>query len=479
MNLYLFLSALRARIGTFFAVLIIVVASALVVSLLLPKVYTATSSLVVDFRSEQSLNEALNPMLTSTRDNIGYMQTQMDIITSEKVARKVVQNLKLAEDPEIRAEFEEKHTGTGTIEDWLIGDLLEWLTVNTSQSSIIHITFSSTSAEFAARVANAFAAAYLETLLELRVEPTRDAAAWFDEQLGALRLNLQQAQARLTEYQRRNGIVTPDESQDSDSTRLTELSMQLARAQDQTFDLESRAAQARRFLEQRTTLDELPDVLNNAYVQRLKADLQMAESRLQQLSAQYGPNYPTYQNQLQEVRNLRSQLTSEMRKIVAGMETSARQSRQREEDLRAAMSGQKSQLLERKGNRNELIVLMRDVSSAQAAYDTAMQRFVANQVDSRANQTNVSILTQAVPPSKPARPKVLLNVALSIVVGTMLGLGLVLLLEMFDRRVRSRTDLDIVQSNVPLLAVLNAWAPAKHPMLVRADGTRRALPRPQ
>jgi hypothetical protein len=61
----------------------------------------------------------------------------------------------------------------------------------------------------------------------------------------------------------------------------------------------------------------------------------------------------------------------------------------------------------------------------------------------------------------------------------MLGLGLVLLLEMFDRRVRSRADLDIVQSNVPLLAVLNAWAPAKHPMLVRADGTRRALPRPQ
>jgi chain length determinant protein EpsF len=478
MNLYLFLSALRARFGTFLSVLLITVVSALVVSLLLPKVYTATTSLVVDFKNEQSFNDPRNPLLIAPRDNVGYMQTQMDIITSEKVARKVVKQLKLAEDPEVRADFEENYTGTGTIEDWLVEDLLEWLTVNTSQSSIIQITFASGGAEFAARVANAFAAGYLETLLELRVEPTRDAAAWFDEQLRTLRIHLQQAQARLTEYQRRNGIVSPEENQDTDNTRLTELSMQLARAQDQTFDLESRAQQARGFLQQRATLDELPEVLNNAYVQRLKADLQAAESRLQQLATQFGPNYPTYQNQLSEVRGLRERLNAEMRKIVAGMEAAARQSRQREEDLRAAMSGQKTQLLDRKGNRNELIVLLRDVSSAQAAYDTAMQRYVSNQVDSRANQTNVSILNQAVPPSKPARPKVLLNVALSIVVGTMLGLGLILLLEMFDRRVRSRTDLDIVQSNVPLLAVLNAWAPAKHPMLVRADGTRRALPRP-
>jgi hypothetical protein len=57
----------------------------------------------------------------------------------------------------------------------------------------------------------------------------------------------------------------------------------------------------------------------------------------------------------------------------------------------------------------------------------------------------------------------------------MLGIGIVVLMEMFDRRVRARTDLDL---DVPLLAVLNAWQPAGNRLLGRSDGRRPALPSP-
>jgi len=466
-----FLLALRARFGVFALVMVATVLAATVTSLLLPKSYRATVSLVVDARNEQSLGNVLPNMLPQEKPS--YLQTQMEIITSKRVARKVVQDLKLAESPSARAAFEAG--GEGSIEDWLVEALLKRLKVETSQSSIINATFSSSDPRFSARVADAFAKAYIDTMLELRVEPTRQAAAWYDEQLKSLRTNLEDAQAKLTNYLQREGIVSVDERFDVDSTRLGALSEQVVKAQEQTFQWNAREQQAREFLKRGGSLDRLPDVLDNQFIQKLKADLLQGEARLQELSMQYGSNYPQYQRQLSENRSLRRKLDAEMRKVVAGIASSARQSRQREADLMNAMAAQRARLLELKENRNEFTVLRRNVESAERAYDTAMQRGVVSQVESRASQTNVTVLNPAVVPSKPFQPKIALNIALSVLIGTMLGIAIVMLMEMFDRRVRLRSDLDL---DVPLLAVLNTWQPAQGRLLGRPSGTGLALPNP-
>ncbi|HKW39060.1 MAG TPA: GNVR domain-containing protein, partial [Burkholderiales bacterium] len=130
--------------------------------------------------------------------------------------------------------------------------------------------------------------------------------------------------------------------------------------------------------------------------------------------------------------------------------------------------------LARKENRNEFTVLKRNVDSAEKAYDTAMQRHVVSQVESRANQTNITVLNAAVVPVKPSQPKIKLNILLSAVVGTMLGIAIVLLLEMSDRRIRSGGDLHL---DVPLLAVLNTWRPGGS-RLLGARSVPGALPSP-
>lgn len=476
MNLFLFFSALQARFAVFAFVLAVTIVTATVVSLLLPRTYKATVSLVGDAKEEQSLSNVLHPLL-QPRERISYMQTQMDIITSEKVARKVVQDLKLVENPAARAAFLKEAAGEGPIENWLVENLLERLKVETSQSSIIHVSYSSTDPRFSAAVANAFAKAYIDTTLELRVEPTRQAAAWFDEQLKSLRAALEDGQARLTAYHRQKGIVSADERLDVENTRLGELSAQVVKTQEQTFDWKIRERQARAALDQGMPLDRLPEVISNPFIQKLKADLLLGESKLQELATQYGANYPLHQRQLSENQSLREKLDAEMRKIVAGLENSTLQIRDREAELRRALAAQGARLLELKEDRNELTVLTRDVESAQRAYDTAHQRFVVSQVEGRASQANVAILNPATVPRKPFRPKIALNIALSVVVGTMLGIGIVILMELFDRRVRSRNDLDN-ESNVPLLGVLNAWQPAGKSLLGHSGVAGRALAGP-
>jgi chain length determinant protein EpsF len=471
-NLNLFLSALRARLGVFALVLAATILAATVVSLLLPKSYKATASVLVDAnRDEQSLSNVFVPV----RERLGYMQTQMDIITSARVARRVVQDLKLADSPASREAFEKEAGGTGSIENWLVENLLRRLKVETSQSSVIQVSFSSADPRFSALVTNAFAKAYINTMLELRVEPMQQAAVWFDEQLKSLRATLEDAQAKLTDYHRQQGIISADERYDVENARLGEISTQLVRTQDQTFDLDTKERQARDVRKQGASLDKLPDVLANAFLQRLNTDLAHGEAKLQELATQYGANHPQYQRQLSENQSLRDKLDAEMRKVVAGIENAKRQSRQREAELQGAMEAQRARLLELKEHRNELTVLTRNVESAQRTYEVAMQRSVVSQVEGRASQSNVALLNPAVAPRKPSHPKVALNIVLSIVVGTMLGMGMAILMELLDRRVRAPSDLDHGQ-NVPLLGVLNARLPAGPPLLGRLSGARHALP---
>lgn len=470
MNLQQFLLALRARFWVFALSLTATVLAATAVSLVLPKTYRATASLLVDAKEEQSMGNMAPSFYP--QEKVGYLQTQTEIITSKRVADKVVRDLKLPDRPGVREAFMKATRGKGSIEDWLAEMLLLKLKVETSQSNIIRVTFASNDPGFSAQIADAFAKAYIATMLELRVEPTRQAAAWYDEQLKSLKANLEDAQAKLTAYQQENGIVSPDERLDVDSARLSALSNQVVKAQEQTVQWNTKERDASKFVEGGGAADQLPDVLDNALIQKLKSDLLLGEAKLQQLATQYGVNHPVYQQQRSENRGLRAKIDGEAKKILAGIRHSARQARQREADLVAAAAAQRARLLALKGNRNDFTVLKRNVDSAERIYDTAMQRRVVSQVESRASQTNVTLLTPAVAPIRPSQPRVVLNIALSLVVGTMLGIASVLLIEMSDRRVRSIGDLRL---DVPLLAVLNTWHATGERMLALPVRSHRAL----
>jgi polysaccharide biosynthesis transport protein len=474
MNLYQFLSALRARFGVFALLLLVTVLTASAVSFMLPKSYTATVSLLVDAREEQSLGNAQR-LFVHPQERAGYMQTQTDIITSDKVARRVVHDLGLAQKPGSQKAVADAARSGGSIEDGLIRHLLEKLTVETSQGSVVQLGFSSRDPVYSADVANGFAKAYIDTTLELRVEPSQQAATWFDEQLQDLRADLQEAQARLTAYHQAQGIVSADESTDVESTHLAFLSDQVLRAQEQTFEWNSRAQQARAFMQGGGPSGGIPEILDSPFIQKLKSDLLQGETRLLELGAQYGPNYPQYEQQAAENRSMQQKLDAEMAKIVAGIESSARQSRQREADARNALAEQRARVLGLKAGRNNLTVLRRNMESAERAYDTALQRSVVSQVDSRADRTNLMVLSPAAVPTRHSSPKIRLNIALSLVVGTILGVLAVMLLELLDRRVRSRSDLEL---DVPLLVVLNAWQPDARRLPGWPGGNRPALPRP-
>src|SRR5438067_5779466 len=307
MDLSQYILALKARRKAFIAVFAITVVAAIVVALLIPKRYDATTTILIDARDEQTLA----PAALSPRERAGYIFTQMELITSGRVAARVVRDLKLTQQPGMREDWEKDTGGVGSFEEWIANNLLEKLKVDSGASNIITVKYSDRDPKRAATIANAFAKAYLDYALELRTEPSRVAATWFDEQLKTLRADVKNTQAKLAAYQKEKGMVGADDRMDVEYTRLAEINGELGRAKAATLDAQTRYKQAQDLIKDGTSLEAFPEVLSNAYIITIKGALQAAESRLKEQSEVYGPNHPTLQRTHTEVESLRERLRAE------------------------------------------------------------------------------------------------------------------------------------------------------------------------
>lgn len=475
MDFQQYLLALQARRKVFLLVFAAIIVAAALVAVIVPKRYDATATVLLDARDEQQIA----PGRDSPRGRAGWIYTQMDLVSSGKVAGRVVRDLKLSQQSDWREAYEKDTGGAGTMENWIADQLLLKVKVDSGASNVLIIKYSSDNAQRSAQYANAFAKAYLDTALELRTEPSREAAVWFEEQLKGMRSEITHAQGKLISFQKEKGILGVDERMDIEYARLTEISTQLNAQKNATIDAQTRYKQAADTLTNGSSA-ELPEVLSNGYIVTVKTALQAAEARLEEQSQVMGANHPVYQRTLAEVQGLKERLALETKKVIAGLGNTAEQGKRREAELKAAYDAQSERIMKMKDTRVDLAVLTRDVDNAQKAYDGAIGRFTQIKLESNARQTNLAMLTPAVEPLKPAQPKVGLILALALVLGGLLAAGVVYLLEMMDRRVRSRSDLE-TRLALPTLGRLSRWQPTGGrllPATISGPRAARALPHP-
>lgn len=429
MSLQQFFLILRSRYKVALAVLLATMTMTLLVSLLLPNRYTASTSVVVDVRTP----DPIAGMVLSNAMMASYMPTQIDIINSERVARKAVSLLKLDQSPTIKEQWIEATEGKGRLDVWL-GELLRSKLVvkPLPESDVIEISFASPEPAFSAAVANAFAQAYIDTNVELKVEPARQYSKWFQAQTGTLRENLERAQARLSNYQQKEGIVVTDERLDSENASLNELTTQLTIVQGQTADAMSKQRSAA----------NLPEFSQNSVIQGLRIDVARLEAKVNEASGNFGVNHPHYQRMRAELDMLRQKLDAETRHVSGGFTTARDAGREKEAALKRLIAVQKEKLLELKHQRDQSAVLLGDIAAAQKAFDAVAQRFTQTSLESQATQTNISVLTPATVPLDPSSPRPLLYTLIAGVIGLLLGIAVAFGFEMSDRRVRSADDLE-------------------------------------
>jgi succinoglycan biosynthesis transport protein ExoP len=463
MNFSRFLLILAARFKIILLMLAVTVAAALLASLLLPKTYKASTSLVVNYKGTDPITGFTLPSQLMP----GYMATQVDIIKSMNTALNVVDALKLTESRAAKRSFMKETDGKGNIRAWQAEKLLKFIDVAPSrESSVLDISFRGSNPQYAADIANAFATAYQQISVRLKVDPSKKAAVYFNDQIRQLHDQFENAQQKLSRYQQERGIVNPDSRSDMETAKLNDLSSQLTLVQAQKMDASSRRGEA-----QGSGARESPDIIANPLIQNLKLQLAQAEQRFAGVEKRYTEEHPFYQQARAELNRVRADFNAQIKATSNSMANNTRILEQREAELRTALEAQKTRVLEFNRMQDTIRLLANERDNAQRAYETAAQRFTQANLEGQSNQADAVVLNPAVPPAKAAAPKVMLNLLASVFLGAMLGVAIAMLVEMLDRRVRSADDL-VKSLRAPVIGVM-AW---KEPRRRRMGFSRMLLP---
>lgn len=477
---------LRTRLGLVLGAFFSGIAIAGVVTYLTPDMYTATTALNFDFKNANPID-----IQGRTLESDDYLYTQMDIIESLNVAKKVEGSLTDYERERFISSAQAENTvvdrakrsiidvikSLGASEDkshvkQRSADPTESINVKSAyswfaqivgrnldveprvNSRIVDITYSSTDPRVAALMANRFAEAYLATNLEMTIDPARKTSRWFDEQLKILRQKLEDAQSELTAYQQKEGIVSSDERMDTENARLRELSSQLVQAQQETRTAVSAQKKLKEILEKGAALTGFSLVFDNPDVQKIKAEIRQLQGELVDISASLGKNHPRYKRVSAELDGAHQRLGTEIKVIIDGIDNTAELMKSREADISAAVEEQKQLVLKLKHEHDKIAVLEREVESANKTYNAALTELNTSSMQSLVDQTNVFIVDPANIPKQPSSPLLTKNLALGAFGGLLFGIGLAILMELLVRRVHSEEDL-FLELKVPLLGHLN------------------------
>ena len=463
MALIQYLRILWARKWLILGLFVLVAAAGIATTFLLPRQYTAETSLIVEMRMDPALG-ALAPSLAAP----SYMATQVEILRSERVASRAVKILGVERSATAVAQWREATKAKISLERYFAGVLQRGLSVDPGRgSSIINLSFTAPDPIFAQAAANAFAQAYQDVSVELRVAPARQSEKFLDEQIKALRASLEVAQARLSKFQQEKGIVVTDERLDQETTRYNSLINQLATAQAERVETATR--------QRNSGAETSPDILGNGAIQSLKSQIAGAQTKLSEISSIVGKNHPSRVALEAQIAELRHQLAAETQRVAGGASVSNRGSSQKIGELQTMADMQKKQLLAMRADRDQIAVYQRDVEAAQRAYDAVAQRLGTTSMEGQNNQANTRLLSPAVEPLEPSRPKIPYGIAVSLLGGLAAGILAAFALEMLDRRVRMPEDL-MVMAGVPVIGVLRP-ANSKRPVFRRLLMVSRAQPR--
>lgn len=423
----------------------LIFAATALITAILPRIWTASTSLYIDYNESDPINgQQLSAMLDDS-----YLQTQLELLQSQRVAGIVIDRLHLRNTPEYRQDV--ANHGEALAEQSLFRGLLRNLKVDHARGSrVVNVEYSNASRSLARDVANAFASGYRQLGEQMAATAARSRFEQYNAQLDLLRKDVDTVQGRLTGYQQQNDILNVQEHGDQETQKLNELSHTLTALQTGLQEAKANQAATQELLKSGVQPYETPVANQSPAVTALKTQLGEIDRRLGDVRGSLGPNHPLIRGLTSERQRIFTRLTQESRSLLAGADSNIARLTAQIADLQQDVEHQRQKVLEQMRQRNQIAAYQRQLTSAQQVYNAALQKYDTLIMASNVTSPNVTVLRPAELPSSPSKPRVMLNLLLGLVVGLASAVILALLLELLNRRVNTVEDL-LAEPELPLL----------------------------
>ena len=402
-----------------------------------------------------------------------YFQTQVEILKSDELARKVIQKLKLTKHPD----FDPRQAEPGLLAKYLpgVGDdekvgpsedaILRGVTRQfksavqvqlVRNSHLAQISFIAHDKELAAKVPNTMAELFIETDLEARVAMTQKASEWLRERMGELRGKVDTAEKNLQDYRDRERIIDAKGLALSGASRqLEELTKSLVEARAKRAEAEA----AYNLIQQistgrsRTSYDTIPAVLRHPLVQKAKENESDAERRLGEAAKRYGPEHPAMIKSRAEVDAARENTRRQVETVVAGFSREYEVARGNEAAVERALGQSKADIQGLNRKEFQLGLLEREAQQNRNLYDMFVNRLKETSTAGDLQSTIARVVDPATVPSSAHAPNKRQIVGVSAAVALVLAAMLALLLDRLNNTLNSTSAVE-QRLGVPALGVL-------------------------
>ena len=448
-----------------------VVAVVVVLTLLATPIYRASSLLQIERESLQVVNvEGVVPQEQGYYGDDFY-QTQYELLASNSLALRVVQDLNLTAHPYFKPMLEgigdedraavRQQEKQRALADMLLGELNVEPIRN---SRLVRINVDSPDPKIAARVADAWSQAYIASNLERRFEASSYAGKYLEERLAQLKAKLEDSEKSLVQFATQEQIVSVGEDKPSLSAQnLSELNASLARAQDERIRAEAEWTQAAQ-----GDGSGMPQVVANALIQRLREERSKVQAEYQEKLRTFKPDYPDMQRLSGQIAEIDRQIGGEVANIRASVKARYDAAVAQETMLTERIGGLKGDVLDLQSRSIQYNILKREAETNRQLYDGLLQRYKEIGVAGGVGANNIFVVDRAEVPEGPYKPSLFRNLALGLLVGSMLGVLAAFARHYLDRTIHSPKMLESLTQR-PVLGIVPRLTGGITPAQASAD----------
>ena len=424
----------------------------LIITLLMTPKYTATATIEISREADKVTNIQGVDREASVADQEFY-QTQYGLLQSRSLSERVASQLRLVDDPKFYEIFgavsdepafqltNGRYPASGRAERQRVAGevLLKRLSVDpTRLSRLVDLHLTSPSADLSAKIVNAWAENFIQTNLERKVQATSYGRNLLQRQLADYKERLDASQRQLVGYASAQQIINLP-SQTTGDNRVTSersivaddlaaLNAVLSQATADRIQAEARNAQAGR-------AGASTEALRNVAINNLRQRRAELAAEYQQLMVRFEPGYPAAQALQSQIDQLDRSIAREEGRVSGSLAADYREAQQRENALLQKVNQLKASYLDLRRRSIQYNIYQQEVDTNRALYDGLLQRFKEIGVAGGVGVNNVSIVDPADIPQKPSSPRLILNLAASVLAGLLLGAGLALALEQIDEAI--------------------------------------------
>lgn len=436
------------------------------------------------------------PILTATKiedllqqksKETNYLETQIEELKSFSLADRVLQNPEVrqalfggkgasegffarlfwGESGKKQGDSPQDETGAGSSYQSGVREITDYLDSigikPVRRTALVVVEATSREPRLSALIANTHASEYIEWVRRGRVEQQSRGLKFLTEQAQSLREKVADLERERADYAEANSIVAVNKDENITAQKMSQLNQLLTQATAKRIETEHL------YKEANEQLGNPSAGFDDPTIQQMRGDLARLEGEYNQLSAKFTSSYPRLQQLGAQISSLRKSIERQRSQVVTGLKAKAEAALQEEKNLQEELEKQKSQAFELSKKQVQYNVLNREYTSAQEMLQNVLRQIKETSLAVESNASNVSIVDEATIPVRPSYPHKRKMVAMGLLLGLALGVGIAFLLSYLDNTVRTP---DHVSSTLrlPCLGVIPSF---------EMDGQQAQAPSPQ